>query len=60
MLLSIAAHKIVIRNTKIIVLVGYNQNRKAINFSMENLDNVSSIELIKVKRNIKVDQKKCP
>jgi hypothetical protein len=44
-------------DTKIIVFVGYKQNKAAINFAIEKLENVSSIDLIKIKRDINVEQK---
>jgi hypothetical protein len=44
-------------DTKIIVFVGHNQNKISMKFTMEHLDNVSSIDLIKIKRDVNVEQK---
>ena len=44
-------------DTKILVFIGHNQTKKSINFTMENIEKVSSIELIKIKRDINVEQK---
>jgi hypothetical protein len=43
-------------DTKIIVLVGLNQNKSAINFAINKLDYISSIELIQTKRNVNIKQ----
>lgn len=44
-------------DTRILVFVGHNQNKSSLDFAMDTLDKVSSIELIKVKRDITLKQK---
>jgi hypothetical protein len=44
-------------NAKVIVFAGHKQNKRSLSFTMEILDKVSSIELVKIKRDITVEQK---